>query len=167
MRKRKLIFLSLGVLLLVAAVLDTIRYLKPNAEHKITVYPANTFMPSSGKKIILVYNANGGIYPGITDFIYKEVFPKSYPCNLCYQTFGTFRMKKEWRNFLDSLPYTKEELHKDDFKRNYKPNIVALPAILIYDGVSTQLLMSANEINSCSTLQQLKDGARENLLVMR
>ena len=155
--------LSLSGVLSIAAILDGIRYLKPDAENKQKVQSQNTFPVSSAKEIILVYNAYGGIYPGIEDVIHKEFFPASYPCNLCYLTFGTFSMKEEWKHFLDSLSYKRKELHKDEFKRNYQPEDLPLPAIMVSDGTSTQLLVSAEEINKCKTLQQLKDLVRTKL----
>jgi len=54
-------------------------------------------------------------------------------------------------------------LHKDEFKRNYQPEDLPLPAIMVSDGTSTQLLVSAEEINKCKTLQQLKDLVRTKL----
>ena len=155
--------LSLSGVLSIAAILDAIRYLKPDAENKQKVQSQNTFPVSSAKEMILVYNAYGGIFPGIEDVIHKEFFPASYPCNLCYQTFGTFSMKEEWKHFLDSLSYKRKELHKDEFKRNYQPEDLPLPAIMVSDGTSTQLLVSAEEINKCKTLQQLKDLVRTKL----
>jgi hypothetical protein len=157
MNKKKIIWLSIAVILLIAAIFDAIRYLKPGAENKQKVQQERTFPITSAKEMILAYNAYGGIYPGIVDIIHKEFFPKSYPCNLCYLTFGTFSMKEEWKEFIDSLPYKKVEIHKDQFKKTYQPEDLPLPVILISDGNSTDLLVSAAEINKCKTLQQLKD----------
>lgn len=156
MSKKRIIWLSVAGVLSIAAILDAMRYLKPDAESKQKVQLQNAFPVSSAKEMILVYNAYGGIYPGIEDVIHKEFFPASYPCNLCYQTFGTFGMKEEWQHFLDSLLYKRKELHKDEFKRNYQPENLPLPAIMVSDGTRTQLLMGAEGINKCKTLQQLK-----------
>lgn len=131
MRRKKLIWLSVVTVLLVPAILDAVRYLKPDEEQKQIIQPANTFAPKAATEIVLVYNAWSGIYPAVADFINKEFFPASYPCNLCYQTFGTFSMKEEWRLYLDSLPYKKTELHIDNFKRRYKPVNMELPVILL------------------------------------
>jgi hypothetical protein len=66
-------------------------------------------------------------------------------------------MKPEWKEFLESLPYKKTELHKDDFKRSYLPESLPLPVILISNGTTVQILVSVEEINQCKTLQQLKE----------
>ncbi len=144
-----------AALLLVPALFDAIRYLKSDADRKQNVQAQNSFPVSSATEIILVYNAWGGIYPGLVDFINKEFFPASYPCNLCYQTFGTFSMKKEWKHYLEGLPYKKRELHKDNFQRMYKPENLALPVILIADGSNVQVLASAEELNQQRSLEAL------------
>ncbi len=94
-----MIGLGLAILLLVPAVLDAIRYLEPGAERKQHIQQQNSFPVSTATEIILVYNVWGGVYPGLVDFVHKEFFSKTYPCNLCYLTFGTFSMKNEWRLF--------------------------------------------------------------------
>ncbi len=155
MRKKKIIWLSVAAIVLLLALVDAVRYLKPDVEKKEIVQPANTFPVSSANEIILGYNAWGGIYPGLVDFINKEFFPASYPCNLCYQTFGTFSMKKEWKHYLEGLPYKKRELHKDNFQRLYKPENLALPVILVTDGSNVQVLASAEELNQQRSLEAL------------
>lgn len=163
MSKKRIIWLSVAAVLSIAAILDAIRYLKPDAENKQKVQSQNTFPVSSAKEMILVYNAYGGIYPGIKDVIHKEFFPSSYPCNLCYQTFGTFGMKEEWKHFLDSLSYKRKELHKDEFKRNYQPRDLPLPAILLSDGKRVELLISAQQISKQKSLQHIKEIVSFNL----
>ena len=155
MSTKKRLGLVIGSLLLLAGIIDAVRYLKPDAANKQGVLAQNSFPTSSAKEIILVYNAWGGIYPGIVDFINKEAFPKTYPCNLCYQTFGTFSMKEEWKHYLNSLPYKKTELHKDNFQRLYEPESLALPVILVSNGSAIQVLASANELNQQRTLNDL------------
>ena len=163
MSAKKIVWIIIAAILLIAAIIDGIRYLKPDVANKEKVQQQSSFPVSSAKEMILVYNAYGGIYPGIEDIIHKEFFPKSYPCNLCYQTFGTFGMKKEWKHFLDSLPYKKTELHKDEFKRKYQPENLPLPVILISNGTNVEILVSAEEINQRKTLQQLKELVQSKL----
>jgi len=155
MSKKKIILSGVVALLLVPALFDAIRYLKSDADRKQNVQAQNSFPVSSATEIILVYNAWGGIYPGLVDFINKEFFPASYPCNLCYQTFGTFSMKKEWKHYLEGLPYKKRELHKDNFLRLYKPENLDLPVILVTDGSNVQVLASAEELNQLRSLEAL------------
>lgn len=163
MSRRKIIWLIVFCILIGAGVFDAIRYLKPEKQAKEMVLPEKTFPVPAAKKIILVYNAWGGIYPGIADLVHKEFFPASYPCNLCFISFGTFGMKDAWKQFLDSLPYERIELHKDQSKRNYQPEDMPLPAILLSDGSKTELLLSAAEIITFHTLQGLIEATRDKL----
>lgn len=163
MSRKKIIGLIVFCILLVAGVLDGIRYLRPAKDVKQIVLPAKTFASSTANKMILVYNAWGGIYPGLADIIHKEFFPASYPCNLCYISFGTFGMKDEWKHFLDSLSYQKTALHKDQFKRNYQPSDMPLPAILLSGENKIEVLLSAEEINKFHTLTELIDAVKNKL----
>lgn len=156
-------YLKIGLLILAGAALaDSVRYGQPDDKNKKRVQL--TAPPSKNiTSIVLVYNAWGGLYPGLVDFIHKEVFPKSYPCNLCYQTFGTFGMKKAWRQYLDSLPYEITELHKDNFKRQYTPENLPLPCVLASNGQQTWVLLSAEEINQQHSLQAMKAAIEQKL----
>ena len=160
MSRKKIIWLIIILILAVAGVMDAVRYLKSGKENKTKVEVYQSFPAPSAKEIILAYNAYGGIYPGIEDFFHKIIAPSTYPCNLCYISFGTFGMKDEWKHFLDSLNYKVIQLHKDEFRRNYLPADLPLPAILLSDGTYTELLVSAAEINKCKSLWQLENLVR-------
>lgn len=99
MKTKKIIGGIVLIALTGAAVSDAVRYLKPDEENKTVVHSGNTNAFDNPQKIIFVYNAYGGIYPGIEDVIHKEFFPKSYPCNLCFHAFGTLGKKKPGNNF--------------------------------------------------------------------
>ena len=107
-------------------------------------------------RIVLVYNANADKISVLKDFFIKEFTPSDYPCNLCRITFGTFTMKTEWKQFLDSLPLKKEFLHKDEFAKKYALSITDFPAIFVGDENNLALLISRAELNKVHTLQALQ-----------
>lgn len=74
MSAKKIVWISVAAILLIAAIIDGIRYLKPDVENKQKVQQQSSFPVSSAKEMILVYNAYGGIYPGIVDFVKKRFF---------------------------------------------------------------------------------------------
>lgn len=154
MKIKKVISGLIVVFVAGAAICDAIRYLKPDDKNKTTVHGGSRADLTKPEKIIFVFNAYGGIYPGIVDVITKEFFPKSYPCNLCFHAFGTFGKKEEWKKFLETIPLQKEEHHKDDFRRKfeYQGN---LPLILIANNLRTEVLLSAAELNTVKSLEQL------------
>ena len=163
MSVKKIIKYLLLTVIVVAGLLDAYRYLKPGAEEATVISNQNSITAKQGKTIIMVYNAYGGIYPGLLDIIHKELFPGSYRCNLCFQAFGSFGPKPEWTRFLDSLPFKKEAYHKENFKKDFLPQKLRLPAILLQSDTKTELLLSASDINNCRNLHQLINKVREKL----
>ena len=107
------------------------------------------------KKIIFIYNANSSLFSTITDTIHKTVSPATYQCNLCRITYGTLTMKKDWQNFIASLPYEVEFLHKDQVAKKY-PQIKTFPVILFHDQEAIKILIPTDKINQAATIEDLK-----------
>lgn len=156
MPKRKKVFVwILFCIMLLVAMSDGIRYLRPDGKKdKIEIAPAS-FLLDSSSKIIFIYNAWGGIVPGTIGFLHKFFRPSTYPCNLCLLTHGPFGMKDQWKNFLDSLPLAKVYLDKDEGRKKYLPDDLPLPAILLRDSLHTRMLVNTKEINDVHTLDSL------------
>ncbi len=109
------------------------------------------------KKLIFVYNAKGGFWNGAMDSAHKILSPKTYDCQLCSVTFGTFGMKKEWGKYLDSLKDVGIEiefLHKDE-KEQMGIVVNELPAILFVEDTTTSVLVNAKELNDVKTIQDM------------
>ncbi len=155
MKIKKIIWAIIITLLVGIGVRDIIHLSKPVVENPIKVKAANSFPASEGKTIIMVYNAYNAIYPAAVDFVKKNVFPSTYPCHLCFLAFGNTGPLPEWQSFLDALPYQQKELHKEDFKRNYIPQDLQLPLIMLANENETRVMVSAKEINKCKNLEEL------------
>lgn len=106
-------------------------------------------------KLILVYNADEGLFSAITDTIHKVMSPSTYECSLCRFTFGLTSMHKEWRNFLSGVKAEKTFLHRNEFQTLHPRRDDALPAIFTGTGDDIQVLVSAEEINACENLEEL------------
>jgi hypothetical protein len=65
-------------------------------------------------ELILVYNAESGFFNIVKDGLHKIVSPSTCQCRLCALSFGTVRMKDEWRDFIGKLRIPTEFLHRDD-----------------------------------------------------
>ena len=113
-------------------------------------------MTSPQSRLILVYNANGGVLNGLRDSVWKAFRPSTYPCSLCALTYGWVSMHGSWRRFLDGLPHTKVFHHKDDFAEAFPGQQVALPVILLApaDG-APHVLVSAAELDALPDLPAL------------
>jgi hypothetical protein len=121
-------------------------------------------MNSPQPRLILVYNANGGLLNGLRDSVWKAFKPSTYPCSLCALTFGWFTMRRPWRAFLGSLPHAKSFLHKDEVGAAYPELSIALPAILAAEGASQpEVLVSAAELDALPDLNALIEMVRERL----
>ena len=72
------------------------------------------------QQLIFVYNADSGWFNSLTDAVHKMVSPSTYQCSLCALTYGNVSMKKEWREFIESLPFDVLFLYKDEFIKHYK-----------------------------------------------
>lgn len=117
-------------------------------------------MKNSEKELILVYNADSGFFNVIKDALHKTISPSTYQCNLCALTYGTVRMKDEWKTFIDKLKITTEFLHRDEFLRKLKshPHNIGdarFPAVFLDKEGKISLLITHNEINKCKTLKDL------------
>ena len=108
--------------------------------------------------LLFVYNADSTFLASLSDFAHKVTAPKTYKCNLCMITYGLFKMKGEWKEFLDTLPQQKTFLHKDEFTTKYPEQAkIPLPAIFVVSNDAISELVSAKEINQEKDFEGLKN----------
>lgn len=113
--------------------------------------------------ILFVYNADSGFFNTLTDTAHKLFSPQTYQCNLCAITYGTFAIRKEWQEFLQTLDAELEFLHRDELKEKYGIGDVALPAIFRKSADGLQVWIRAEEINACADLGALQGVIRERV----
>lgn len=107
-------------------------------------------------KLVFVYNADSGIFNTLTDIAHKIFSPETYSCNLCAITYGNFAVRAEWKEFLGTLDAELEFLHRDELAERYGMSDVELPAVFRKDGENLKIWIRADEINKCSTMEDLK-----------
>ena len=113
-------------------------------------------MTQKNDRLLLVYNADGGIISMVKDAVHKLVSPDTYPCSLCAITYGPVSMRADWSRFLKSLPLDIVFHYKDDFAQAYPGHETALPAILIAtEDAPPRLLVSASELDALNDQIQL------------
>ncbi len=113
-------------------------------------------MAGTAPTLVFVYNADSGVFNTLADAAHKIFSPRTYACNLCALTHTTFGMRGEWRRFLEGLGRPLEFLHADELKARYGVAGVPLPAIFERDGGETKVLVGADSINACRTMDDLK-----------
>lgn len=111
-------------------------------------------MTENGARLLFVYNADSGVMQALRDAVHKTVSPETYGCNLCALTYGSLGMRRRWRGFVDGLPLPAVFVHRDEFRDGYDRD-VALPAAFVEEDGELSLLLSADEINGCGTLDEL------------
>ena len=105
--------------------------------------------------LIFAYNADSGPLNGLIDAAHKIISPQTYQCNLCAITYSHFGMRKEWKQFVKTLDIKVEFLHRNELIKQYAIKETKLPAIFSKDNDTLALKISADEINTCHTLQDL------------
>lgn len=106
-------------------------------------------------KLIFVYNADSGLFNLLTDTAHKLLSPETYSCNLCAITYGSFGMKKDWKEFLKSIDIPVEFLHRNKLKKKYGISNINLPAILIKEENEPKLWINSESINLCKSIDDL------------
>lgn len=163
MKTRTKIFVVFFIIFAGIGVRDIIHLEKPDKEIKQTIGAYQSFPTSEADTIIVTYNAYDAIYPAAVDYVKKNFFPSTYPCHLCFLAFGNSGPLPEWKSFIESLPYKQLELHKEDFRRIYLPKETALPNIMLSKNGNIQMLLTAEEINSCATLEEIIQKLKKKL----
>jgi hypothetical protein len=110
------------------------------------------------EKLIFVYNADSGKWNAYMDMAHKVFSPKTYPCSLCDLTYGIFKIRPEWEDFIKNAPIPFEFLHKDEFQSNY-PQLknTALPVILKVENSQITVLIDQVELDDFKTIEALKE----------
>ena len=111
--------------------------------------------------LIFAYNAKSGLFNTLADAAHKIFSPETYACNLCALTHTNFRMRDEWRRFVEGLGRPVEFLHADELKEKYGVGGVPLPAVFLKDGARPVELIGADAINACRSLGELERLVRE------
>lgn len=125
-------------------------------------------MTSAKPRLIIVYNADGGLLNAAKDAVHKIAAPATYPCSLCALTYGWLSMHGQWRRFLKSLPHTKVFHHRDDFALGFPELNIPLPAILLLEGrPRPDVLVSAQELDALPDLSALISLVERRLALAR
>lgn len=115
-------------------------------------------------ELLFVYNANATVYAVTIDFFHKLFSPETYQCNLCRVTYGPVSMKREWKEFLASLPYNILFYHKDQFSRVFPEAFnMTFPVVFIRKEGTLSTVMQTDEINRISTVEELKQALVDKL----
>ena len=116
-------------------------------------------------KLIFVYNAKSGPFNTILDIAHKLLSPKSYSCNLCALTHSTFSEQDIWKKFKSEVNIPMMFFHSDDFEAKYGETKFIYPIILSEHHYGLKIFMSADDINTIETLEDLIEIIKQELEV--
>jgi hypothetical protein len=115
-------------------------------------------------KLLFVYNADSGYFNVAVDIAHKIFSPSTYPCSLCDLTYGIFKIRPEWDEFIQNTPVPLEFLHKDEFLKAYPDWIkTPLPCILAERDGQMEAFVSAAELDHLTSIAELKRLIMEKL----
>ena len=102
------------------------------------------------KKVIGIYNANGG-FVGELEYIVGKVL-KARHCSLCDITHGlSIKGKDEWIELVKSFPIPVETRHLNELDEDIY-NLVKdnAPCIVYVDDNESKIILDENELDSCN-----------------
>ncbi len=106
-------------------------------------------------ELLFVYNATSGIPHALMDALHKAIAPQTYACHLCKITYGHFSMKREWKAFLDQLPFPVRFLYREEWRKCYNRKD-KLPAIFIRQGENLSVLIESTELTKLNLEELMK-----------
>jgi hypothetical protein len=120
-------------------------------------------------RLVFIYNAKSGLFNGALDYVHKIVSPGTYACSLCGLTYGLLGMKTEWEAFVQSLPVEVSFTYPD--RMSTLPDGQPLPALPVgvlvdddnHEDNRCEILLSASEMNACTSLSDLMARLSERL----
>jgi predicted Zn-dependent protease len=107
-------------------------------------------------RLIMVYNANDGLFNAINDWAHKFFSPETYDCRLCHFTYGLSGMLRPWKEFLEAQAFPTMFYHRPDFRRAFPEfATLPLPLILVERAGQAEILLTAIEIGETGGLDPL------------
>ena len=110
--------------------------------------------PARDGSLVFIYNARSGTLQALLDLVHKTLSPATDRCALCQLTY-TFRMRQQWREYLEGLPWDIEFRYFDQLVEEERMLAGTLPACLLKSGNHRQLLLNADMINGCEDVAGL------------
>ena len=115
----------------------------------------------NSKQLVFVYNADSGMFNTLTDIAHKVFSPQTYECNLCAISHSYLSERSEWKEFIETLGVECEFLHRDEFLKKYSSEEKDFPMIFELVGDELKLQLSADKINSCKSMDDLKAAIKD------
>jgi hypothetical protein len=124
----------------------------------ITFQPIDVMNPKTMNqpdRILLVYNAESGLFNALNDWVQKAFSGECRGCRLCHFTYGLNGMRRPWKEFIESLPCPATFLYRAEFQKTYPDFESAFPAIFTERAGKLEQLVSTEELAELENLTEL------------
>ena len=112
--------------------------------------------PIQPDRMLMVYNADEGLFNAINDWAHKFFSPETYECPLCRFTYGMSGMLVPWKTFLEKQAFSVTFLYRPYFRKSFPQfDHLKLPVILIERAGVVEPFLLADEINGTGGLVPL------------
>lgn len=106
--------------------------------------------------MLMVYNADEGLFNAINDWAHKFFSPETYECPLCRFTYGMAGMLMPLKNFLEKQDFPVTFHYRPYFRKSFPQfEHLELPVILVERAGVVEPFLLAEEINKTGGLDPL------------
>lgn len=106
--------------------------------------------------MLMVYNAEDGLFNAVNDWAHKFFSPDTYDCRLCHYTYGVAGMLRPWKVFLEAQGFPSVFFYRPFFRKAYPEfEQLPLPLILVEKAGRAEVLLTAAEISASGELASL------------
>jgi hypothetical protein len=109
----------------------------------------------SGRLLIFVFNCDRGNLSAIKDYSQKLTGGKAPECSLLALISSPVGIKKGWKRYIQELGTAARFLHRDEYEEEFGALLFPLPAVFLHDQKTKSLFISAGELGSAITIDEL------------
>jgi len=109
----------------------------------------------SGRFLIFVFNFERGNLSAIKDYSQKLTADRVPVCNLFDLISSPVGIKKNWKRFIQELGVPARFLHHDEYEEEFGALLTPLPAVFMHEQKTRILFISADELCSVTSLDEL------------
>jgi hypothetical protein len=105
--------------------------------------------------LLFVTDEDSSVLTELTNSLDKTTSARKPRCTLSALIFSPVGMKKEWKRFTGNLGIPVRFLHSDEAGKELKDIHAAFPAVFLQTGDIVRVIIHAEDINRCATLEDL------------
>ena len=109
----------------------------------------------SGQHLIFVFNCDRGNLSAIKDYSQKLSDDKVPECNLLALISSPVGIKKGWKRYIQELRVPVRFLHHDEYEEEFGALLTPLPAVFMHQQKTRILFISADELCSVTSVDEL------------